>query len=319
MNTVVLDKTGTLTAGRPGLTDIVPAPGVDPDTLLRLAAGAEKGSEHPLSQAIVRHALERKLALQPHASFNALAGQGVEAMVEGHAVLLGNAGLLRGRNIALGNLETQAEALAKDSKTPVFVAVDGQAAGVLAVADPLRENSRHAVQRLKELGLEVIMLTGDSEGTARAIARQAGIDRYLAEVLPAHKADEIKKLQQQGKSVAMVGDGINDAPALAQADVGLAIGSGTDVAIEAAGITILSNDVGGVVNAILLARRTMRTIKQNLFFSFAYNVLLIPAAAGAFFPLLGWLVNPMLASLAMVLSDVSVVGNSLRLRTVRFE
>jgi len=319
VNTVVLDKTGTLTTGKPSLTDILPAPGVDPDTLLRLAASAERGSEHPLGEAIVRHALEKGLALAQHTWFNAVAGQGVDAVIEGHAVLLGNAGLMRGRGLALGELESKAEALANDGKTPVFAAVDGQAAGVLAVADPLRGNSRGAVQRLKDLGLEVLMLTGDSERTAGAIARKAGIERYLAEVLPEHKADEIKKLQQQGKSVVMVGDGINDAPALAQADVGMAIGSGTDVAIEAAGITVLSNDVGGVVNAILLARRTMRTIKQNLFFSFAYNALLIPAAAGAFFPFFGWLVNPMLASLAMVLSDVSVVGNSLRLRTVRFE
>ncbi|MGD0091812.1 MAG: copper-translocating P-type ATPase, partial [Planctomycetota bacterium] len=319
VHTVVLDKTGTLTAGKPGLTDVVPAPGVAADTLLRLAASAEQGSEHPLGAAVVRHALEQHLALSQPSSFNAVAGHGVDATVAGHAVLLGNAKLLRERGIALGELESRAEALANESKTPVFVALDGQAAGLLAVADPLRENSRHAVQQLKALGLEVIMLTGDSARTAGAIARQAGIERFLAEVLPQHKAAEIVKLQQQGQTVAMVGDGINDAPALAQADVGMAIGSGTDVAIEAAGITILRQDVGGAVNAILLARRTMRTIKQNLFFSFAYNVVLIPVAAGALFPFFGWQMNPMLASLAMVLSDVSVVGNSLRLRSIRFE
>ncbi|MCY3018986.1 MAG: heavy metal translocating P-type ATPase [Planctomycetota bacterium] len=312
INAVVLDKTGTLTTGKPAVTDIVPAPGFSPAELLTLAASAEKGSEHPLGDAIVRHAAEQKLALSDTQAFNAVAGHGVEATVAGRRVLLGNARLLRDRGIALGDLAARAEALANGGKTPVFVAIDGQAAGIVAVADTLRENSRGAVERLKALGIEVIMLTGDDARTAQAIARQAGIERVMAEVLPQHKADEIKRLQQQGKTVAMVGDGVNDAPALAQADVGLAIGSGTDVAIEAAGITVLRNDVGGVVSAILLSRRTLRTIKQNLFFSFIYNVVLIPLAAAG-------MVNPMLASAAMVFSDISVVGNSLRLRRFRFE
>jgi len=319
VDTVVLDKTGTLTAGKPTLTDIVPAPGIDAGQLLCLAASAEKGSEHPLGEAIVRRAMEQNLALAAAEGFHATAGHGAEASVDGRRVLLGNAKLMSERAIAADTLAAQADAFAADGKTPVFVALDGKIAGLLAVADPLRGSSRQAVERLKALGLEVVMLTGDTTRTARAIAQQAGIDRFLAEVPPQHKADEIRKLQQQGRVVAMVGDGINDAPALAQADVGLAIGSGTDVAIEAADITLLGNDVVGVVNAILLARRTMRTIKQNLFFSFAYNVILIPMAAGAFYPFFGWLINPMLASAAMVASDVSVVGNSLRLRRFRFE
>jgi Cu+-exporting ATPase len=319
VTTVVLDKTGTLTTGKPEVTDIVPASGIEPDILLRLAASAEQGSEHPLGQAIVRRAAQQSLVLMTPQSFNALAGHGVEAAADGRRVLIGNLKLMREHNVTVGDLEARADALAGDGKTPVFVAFDGQAAGIIGVADPLRANSRHAVERLIALGIEVIMITGDNERTARAIAQHAGIATFRAEVLPEHKADEVKKLQQQGKTVAMVGDGINDAPALAQADIGMAIGSGTDVAIEAADITLLRNDVAGVVGAVLLARRTLRTIKQNLFFSFAYNVVLIPLAAGAFFPFFGILINPMLASLAMVLSDVSVVGNSLRLRGFRFE
>jgi Cu+-exporting ATPase len=319
INAVILDKTGTLTTGKPAVADVVPAPNVAPDELLRLAASAEKGSEHPLAEAVVRCAVEKRLALSDAQSFNAVAGHGVEATVDGVGVLVGSPRLMRERGVVTAELDANAETLAADGKTPVFVARDGQLIGLLAIADTLRDTSREAVARLKALGLEVIMITGDNARTAGAIARQAGIERFLAEVLPQHKAEEVKKLQAQGRKVAMVGDGINDAPALAQADVGLAMGGGADVAIEAGDVTILRNDISGVVSAILLSRRTMRTIKQNLFFAFIYNVLLIPVAAGALYPFIGWTVNPMLASLAMVLSDFCVVGNSLRLRGFRFE
>jgi len=319
VDTVVLDKTGTLTQGKPGVTDIVAALGFSEKSLLALAAAVEKGSEHPLGEAIVREAAQRGISLSEARDFSALEGHGVEATLDGSKILIGNAKLMADRQIDFGELAAKTDAFSAQGKTSVYVAADGKPAGLIAIADSLRENSRAAVARLKALGLDVIMLTGDSAKTANAIAAQAGITTVLADVLPQHKAAAIEKLQAAGKIVAMVGDGINDAPALARANVGMAIGSGTDVAIEAADITLLRNDIDSVVAAILLSRRTMRTIKQNLMFSFGYNVVLIPLAAGAFFPFTGWLVNPMLASLAMVLSDVSVVGNSLRLRGFRSE
>jgi Cu+-exporting ATPase len=319
VNTVVLDKTGTLTQGKPGVTNIETALGYSEKSLLALAAAAEKGSEHPLGEAIVREAAQRGATVSEAQNFSALEGHGVEASVDGRVVLIGNAKLMTDRGVSLGEFTTKADAFSAQGKTSVFIAADGKMAGVIAIADSLRETSRHAVERLKSLGLDVIMLTGDSAKTANTIAEQAGITTVLAEVLPQHKAEAIAKLQSEGRVVAMVGDGINDAPALARANVGMAIGSGTDVAIEAADITLLRSDIDSVVAAILLSRRTMRTIKQNLFFSFAYNVVLIPLAAGAFYPVFGWLVNPMIASLAMVLSDVSVVGNSLRLRGFKYE
>jgi P-type Cu+ transporter len=311
LTTVVLDKTGTITRGVPLVTDIV-AHGVDEATLLALAASAESGSEHPLGEAIVRSAAERGLARSPASEFNALPGFGIEAQVQGRRVLVGTAALMRERGLEVD--EEASHRLADAGKTPVFVAVDGVFAGVIAVADPIKEGSRRAIERLHALGLEVIMLTGDNRRTAEAIAREVGVDRILAEVLPQGKNEEIKKLQARGKLVAMVGDGINDAPALAQSDVGIAMGSGTDVAMEAADITLVRGDLNGVVSAIALSRATIANIRQNLFFAFFYNILGIPIAAGALYPATGWLLSPIIASLAMALSSVSVVTNALRLR-----
>ena len=328
---VVLDKTGTLTVGQPRVTDVMTANGTSTSEVLRLAASAERASEHPLAQAVVERAKEEGLSLVEARAFNALPGRGLEAQVDGQAVLLGNLTLMRERGVSLDGLAEQAQALAREGKTPLYVAAGGQALGLIGVADTLKPSSRAAVDQLHRLGLEVYMLTGDDRHTAEAIARQAGIspDHVLAQVLPEYKAEKVRELQAQGKVVAMVGDGINDAPALAQADVGIAIGTGTDVAMEAADITLIRGDLQGVVTAIALSQRTMRTIKQNLFWAFFYNVILIPVAAGAFYLVFGgsgvptWLqpvlgqygfLNPMLAALAMAFSSVTVVSNSLRLR-----
>jgi Cu+-exporting ATPase len=314
LDTLVLDKTGTLTRGRPELTDVLPADGFADDALLRLVASAERGSEHPVGEAVVRGAAARGVALAAASTFNALAGHGIEATVEGHAVVVGTARLLRERGIDLGDAEARAAALAEQGRTPAFAAVDGAFAGIVAVADTLKPESKEAVRALKDLGLQVVMITGDDRRTAAAVAREAGIDRVLAEVLPEGKAREVKRLQAEGRRVGMVGDGINDAPALAQADVGIAIGTGTDVAIEASDVTLIRGDLRGVVTAIALSRATIRTVRQNLFWAFVYNVIGIPLAAGALYPLTGWLLSPVIASAAMSLSSVSVVANSLRLR-----
>ncbi len=316
LSAIVLDKTGTITQGQPSVTDIV-AHGIDEGELLRLAASAESGSEHPLGEAMVRDAKDKGLKLVPVEAFEAVAGHGIEAKVEGHQVLIGNAKLMRERGLAPD--EQTSDALAEDGKTPVFVALDGKFAGVIAIADPIKDGSRAAIQKLRDLGLEVAMLTGDNEKTAHAIARQVGIERVFAEVLPDGKAAKIKELQAEGKKVAMVGDGINDAPALAQADVGIAMGTGTDVALEAADITLVKGDLHGVAASIALSRATVKNIKQNLFFAFIYNVLGIPIAAGILYPFTGWLLSPILASLAMALSSVSVVFNALRLRGFKIE
>jgi Cu+-exporting ATPase len=314
LDTIVLDKTGTLTRGQPELTDVLPAPFTD-HALLRLVASAERGSEHPVGEAVVRGATARGLELAPASAFNALTGYGIEATVEGRAVLVGTSKLLREHGIDLGDAETSAAALAEQGKTPTFAAVDGTFAGILAVADALKPESREAVRALRAMGLQVVMITGDNRRTAEAVAREAGIDRVLAEVLPEGKAREVKRLQEEEKRrVGMVGDGINDAPALAQADVGIAIGTGTDVAIEASDITLIRGDLRGVVTAIALSRATIRTVRQNLFWAFVYNLIGIPLAAGVFYPLTGWLLSPVIASAAMSLSSVSVVANSLRLR-----
>ncbi len=317
LNTVVLDKTGTITRGQPALTDVVAAGGISEDELLRLAASAERGSEHPLGEALVRGAEARKLKLADASNFNALAGHGIEAEVEGHKLLLGNLKLMRDRNIALDEFEERAATLAAEGKTPMYAAVDGKFAGLVAVADEIKPESKEAVEAMQSLGLEVVMMTGDNKRTAEAVARQVGITRVLADVLPEGKASEIKRLQQEKKIVGMVGDGINDAPALAQADVGIAIGTGTDVAIEASDITLIRGDLRGVVTAIALSKRTIRTVKQNLFWAFVYNIVGIPVAAGLLYPLTGWLLSPVIASAAMSLSSVSVVTNSLRLRSFR--
>jgi len=290
------------------------APGDQSLELLRLAASLERGSEHPLGEAIVARAKSEGLALSNVEAFEAIPGHGVRGKVDGRTVLLGNARLMQENGVTLAALAESAEKLAGQGKTPVFVAVDGEPAGVIAVADTLKAHSVEAVQALHRLGIEVVMITGDHRRTAVAIAQQTGIDRVLAEILPDQKAEEVKKLQAEGRVVAMVGDGINDAPALAQADVGIAIGTGTDVAMEASDITLIRGDLRGVVTAIGLSRRTLRIIKQNLFWAFIYNVLGIPVAAGLLYPFVGMLLDPMVASAAMALSSVSVVTNSLRLR-----
>jgi Cu+-exporting ATPase len=332
LDTVVLDKTGTLTRGEPELTDIVVENGVREDELLRLVASAERASEHPLGEAIVRGARDRDLPLAEADAFEAVSGGGIRARVEGLEVLVGSRRFLSEAGVSEDGLLPEAEELAREGKTPIFVAVDGEPAGLVAVADVVRDESREAVTRLHALGLEVAMLTGDNRRTAEAIARKLGIDRVVAEVRPEDKANEVKRLQAEGKRVGMVGDGINDAPALAQADVGIAIGTGTDVAMEASDLTLISGDVRGVARAIKLSKATVRNIKQNLFWAFAYNVALIPVAAGVLYPLFsdgsvpevlrpvlgeyGFL-NPVLAAVAMALSSVTVVSNALRLRRAK--
>ena len=314
LNSIVMDKTGTLTKGEPSVTDIVEANGFGKEEILRYAASAEKGSEHPLGEAIVNRAKEENLSLINPKDFNAIAGHGIEATLEGRSLLMGNAKLMKDRGIPLNEMEKKTEELSRQGKTPMFVAIDQKLAGIIAVADTLKENSKVAVEALHQMGLEVVMMTGDNRRTAESIARQIGIDKVLAEVLPEDKANEVKKLQAEGKKVGMVGDGINDAPALAQADVGIAIGTGTDVAMESSDITLISGDLRGVVTAIALSKATIRNIKQNLFWAFAYNTILIPVAAGILFPFFGILLNPIFAAAAMGLSSVTVVSNALRLR-----
>ena len=317
LNAIVLDKTGTITKGEPSVMDVVEAEGARQEEVLRLAASAEKGSEHPLGEAIVNKAKETQLELEASTDFNAIPGHGIEATIGEKRVLLGNIKLMKDRAISLGDMEQRAEDLSREGKTPMFVAVDGKLSGIIAVADTLKENSKTALAALRNLGLEVVMLTGDNPRTAEAIARQVGVDRVLAEVLPDQKAEQVKTLQAEGKKVGMVGDGINDAPALVQADVGIAIGTGTDVAMESADITLISGDLSGVVTAISLSKATVRNIKQNLFWAFAYNTILIPVAAGVLFPFFGVLLNPIFAAAAMGLSSVTVVSNALRLRRFR--
>ena len=319
IQTVVLDKTGTITEGKPAMTDVIVATGsaVAKEELLRLAASAEAASEHPLGEAIVAGAKARGLELTRVTEFAAAPGHGIEATVDERRVLIGRATHLGDLGIDTSALDTRAAELATDGKTPMFVAVDGSFAGLIAVADRVKPESKDAVAALRRLGIEVVMMTGDNRRTAEAVARQVGIDRVLAEVLPEGKSAEIKRLRQGGRVVAMVGDGINDAPALAEADLGIAIGTGTDVAMEASDITLIRGDLRGVVTAIALSRATMRTIKQNLFWAFVYNVVGIPVAAGVLYPFAGWLLSPVLASAAMSLSSVSVVTNSLRLRRFR--
>jgi len=326
---VLLDKTGTLTRGKPRVTDIIAIPSSSQEEVLRLAASAEHGSEHPLGEAIVRAALEKKLEVSPASDFKAIPGHGVEALVAGKKLVLGNLRLIKDRGLSLNGLEEEANRLWVKGKTVMFLGADSKVVGIIALADTLKPNAKEAVKELHNMGIEVLMLTGDNRRTAEAIAGEADINRVLAEVLPEHKAREVRKLQEEGKVVAMVGDGINDAPALAQADVGIAIGTGTDVAMETGDITLISGDLGGIVTAISLSKRTMRTIKQNLFWAFAYNTALIPVAAGVLYLAFGHtgvpsglhfilgnygFLNPILAAAAMAASSITVVSNSLRLR-----
>ncbi len=317
LDTVVLDKTGTITAGHPTLTDVLPSEGMEADELLRLVAAAEADSEHPLAQAVVAGAAAREAAVPRAERFESTTGQGVRAVVEGREVLVGNARLLQGSGVDVGDLPERAEALSAEGKTAILVAADGRAAGVVAVADPIKDDSLAAVHALQRLGLEVVMITGDARRTAEAVAHQVGITRVLAEVRPEDKAAEVARLQREGRRVGMVGDGINDAPALAQADVGLAIGTGTDVAIEAADVTLMSGSLAGVATAIGISRATMRNIRQNLTLAFGYNTTGIPIAAGLLYPFFGVVLSPMLAAAAMALSSLSVVTNANRLRRAR--
>ncbi len=329
INTILLDKTGTLTQGEPAVTDIVTAASMSQEEVLKLAASAERGSEHPLGEAIVRAASERKLKLYPVSDFNAIPGHGIEASVNKQKLILGNLRLMESKGLALDGMAKESERLRDKGKTVMFLGRDSQVVGIIALADTLKANTREALRALHHMSIEVGMITGDNQRTAEAIGQEASIDRVLAEVLPEHKAQEVKKLQDEGKVVAMVGDGINDAPALAQADIGIAIGTGTDVAMETGDITLISGDLTGIVTAVSLSKRTMRTIKQNLFWAFAYNTALIPVAAGVLYLVFGQsgapaglnfvlgnygFLNPILAAAAMAVSSLTVVFNSLRLR-----
>ena len=312
----MLDKTGTITEGKPRVTDVVVfdgGHGLDENGLLRLVAAAERGSEHPLAAAVLAAAGERGLDMPEAHDFEAVAGHGIRAVVDGRLVVAGNERLTG----AAAQGAAVVEELSAHGKTVITVRIDGAPAGAIAVADTVKAGSAAAVRRLRDLGLEVVMLTGDHRATAEVIAASVGIDRVVAEVLPEQKAAQIAALQDEGRHVAMVGDGINDAPALARADIGIAIGTGTDVAMEASDVTLMSGDLGGVATAIGLSRATIRIVKQNLFWAFAYNVALIPLAAGVFYPAFGVLLNPIYAAAAMGLSSVTVVSNSLRLRRFR--
>ena len=317
VDTLVLDKTGTLTEGRPSVTAILPAQGFVEADILRLSASLERGSEHPLADAIVRAAKDRDIPLTEAADFDSPVGRGVRGTIEGRQVALGNTRFLGELSIDVSALEPKAEALRHDGATAIFVAIDGKAAGVIGIADPIKATTPAAILALKAAGLRLVMMTGDNRTTAEAVARRLGIDEVQAEVLPQDKASVVQQLRSQGRIVAMAGDGVNDAPALAAADVGVAMGAGSDVAIESAGVTLLGGDLQGIVRARRLSRAVMGNIRQNLVFAFGYNALGIPVAAGLLYPVFGWLLSPALAALAMALSSVSVIGNALRLRAVR--
>jgi Cu+-exporting ATPase len=317
VDTLVLDKTGTLTEGRPSVTAILPALGFVEADILRLSASLERGSEHPLADAIVRAAKDRDIPLTEAADFDSPVGRGVRGTIEGRQVALGNTRFLGELSIDVSALEPKAEALRHDGATAIFVAIDGKAAGVIGIADPIKATTPAAILALKAAGLRLVMMTGDNRTTAEAVARRLGIDEVQAEVLPQDKASVVQQLRSQGRIVAMAGDGVNDAPALAAADVGVAMGAGSDVAIESAGVTLLGGDLQGIVRARRLSRAVMGNIRQNLVFAFGYNALGIPVAAGLLYPVFGWLLSPALAALAMALSSVSVIGNALRLRAVR--
>ncbi len=317
VDTLVVDKTGTLTEGKPRLDSVEPAPGFDADEVLRLAASLERASEHPLAAAIVAGAQAGDLRLTEVRSFQSTTGKGVDGVVEDRQVVLGTQTMLEERGLTVGDLAAQADAKRRDGATVVWLAVDGRAAGLLAISDPIKSTTPEAIDRLHRDGVRIVMLTGDSRVTARAVAARLGIDEVTAEVLPDQKRDVVRRLQAQGRIVAMAGDGVNDAPALAQAHVGIAMGAGTDVAMQSAGVTLVKGDLRAIVRARRLSRATMRTIRQNLFFAFVYNTVGVPVAAGLFYPFFGLLISPIWASAAMSFSSVSVIANSLRLRTLR--
>ncbi|MFL6202672.1 MAG: copper-translocating P-type ATPase, partial [Thermoanaerobaculia bacterium] len=314
VDTLVIDKTGTLTEGKPRLVSVQPAPGSEEKDLLRLAAGLERGSEHPLAAAIVAGAEERGAGPAPASGFESITGKGVKGTVEGRAVALGNLALMEDLGVSLGELAGKAEEMRRDGQTVLFVAVDGKPAGLLGVADPIKESTPEALRSFKEMGLRVVMLTGDNRTTAEAVAQRVGIDEVIAEVLPDQKVGLVERLQKEGRVVAMAGDGVNDAPALARAEVGIAMGTGTDVAMESAGVTLVKGDLRGIVRARRLSEATIRNIRQNLFFAFIYNALGVPIAAGVLYPAFGILLSPIFAAAAMSFSSVSVIANSLRLR-----
>jgi Cu+-exporting ATPase len=313
VTTVLLDKTGTVTEGKPRVTDVVAVPGIPENDVLAIAAALEKSSAHPVAAAVLAAAGEKKLAIPTAESFESKPGRGVQALVEDRRAIAGNVRFLEESGVDLAPLRDAVERLSGEGKTPLLVAVDGRAIGLLAVADREKPDSARAIAALKAQGLEVAMITGDRERTAGAVAARVGVDEVVAEVLPEDKAARVKELQDRGKVVAMVGDGVNDAPALARADVGIAIGAGADVAIESADITLVGGSLASVAEAIAISRDTLAAIRQNLFFAFFYNVIGIPIAAGALYPATGWLLSPMIAAAAMAFSSVSVVANSLRL------
>ena len=314
INTIIFDKTGTITEGKPKVTDIITSEGIEEGYLLEIAASAEKNSEHPLGEAIVRYGMEKDINFKNLENFKAIPGHGIEVIIDNKKILLGNRKLMNERNISLLNLENKSDELAREGKTPMYISIDNNIGGIIAVADVVKESSKKAIETLHKMGIKVAMVTGDNKKTASAIASQVGIDIVLAEVLPEDKSQEVKKLQEKGNFVAMVGDGINDAPALAKADIGIAIGSGTDVAMESADIVLMRSDLMDVPNAIKLSNATIKNIKQNLFWAFGYNTIGIPVAAGLLYIFGGPLLNPMIAAAAMSLSSVSVITNALRLK-----
>jgi Cu+-exporting ATPase len=314
VNTLVVDKTGTLTEGRPRLVTVAPQESIDEPRLLRYVASLENVSEHPLASAIVAGAKERGVSLVDVSEFESVTGKGVAGTIEGHRIAIGNVKMMEALSVRIEPLKEKADELRHTGQTVMFVAVDARAAGIVGVADPVKDSAREALDALHAEGIRVVMLTGDNRTTADAVARILGIDHVEADVLPDQKATVVKDLQSKGQRVAMAGDGINDAPALAQADVGIAMGTGTDVAMESAGVTLVRGDLRGIVRARRLSRKTMRNIRQNLFFAFVYNVAGVPVAAGVLYPWLGLLLSPMIASAAMTFSSVSVIGNALRLR-----
>ena len=317
VDTVIFDKTGTITEGKPTVTDIITVNDIDKMHLLQLSSSAEKGSEHPLGEAIVKYGEEKNIKFKKVEKFKAIPGYGIEVTIEDNIVLLGNEKLMNNKNIDLGDLKAKSDELASLGKTPMYIAVDNTLGGIIAVADTVKENSKKAIEKLHEMGIKVAMVTGDNKKTADAIAKEVGIDIVISEVLPKDKSNEVKKLQEEGNFVAMVGDGINDAPALAQADIGIAIGSGTDVAIESADIVLMKNDLMDVPTSIKLSNETIKNIKQNLFWAFGYNTIGIPIAAGILYIFGGPLLNPMFAAAAMSLSSVSVLTNALRLKNFK--